>query len=86
MEMTEFLKKTAIILFVLLKIDKKSLIRAPLYIEVHTETSHCGLVYSQDPRLSRGLEEALEGHTTDNAPQGASNGSANCIADSWQAP
>ena len=42
--------------------------------------------YSQNPRLSRGLEEALEGHITDNAPQGASNGSANCIADSWQAP
>ena len=41
---------------------------------------------SQAPRLSRGLEKALEGHITDNAPQGASNGSANCIADSWQAP
>lgn len=40
----------------------------------------------EPPRLSRGLEEALEGHITDNAPQGASNGSANCIADSWQAP
>lgn len=42
--------------------------------------------YSQNPRLSRGLEEALEGHITDNAPQGASSGSASCIADSWQAP
>ena len=41
---------------------------------------------SQDPRQSRGLEEALEGHDTDNAPKGASNGSANCIADSWRAP
>ena len=40
----------------------------------------------ENPRLSRGLEETLEGHITDNAPQGASNGSANCIADSWQAP
>ena len=40
----------------------------------------------EPPRLSRGLEEALEGHITDNAPQGASNGSASCIADSWQAP
>ena len=39
---------------------------------------------SQDPRLSRGLEQALEGHNTDNAPQGATNGSANCIADSWR--
>ena len=46
----------------------------------------CRCAYSQNPRLSRGLEEALEGHITDNAPQGASNGSANCIADSWQAP
>lgn len=41
---------------------------------------------SHDPRLSRGLEKALEGHNTDNAPQGATNGSANCIADSWRAP
>ena len=41
---------------------------------------------SHDPRQSRGLEEALEGHDTDNAPKGASNGSANCIADSWRAP
>ena len=41
---------------------------------------------SQDPRLSRGLGIALEGHDTDNAPKGASNGSANCIADSWRAP
>lgn len=40
----------------------------------------------ENPRPNRGLEEALEGHITDNAPQGASNGSANCIADSWQAP
>ena len=36
--------------------------------------------------LSRGLGIALEGHDTDNAPKGASNGSANCIADSWRAP
>ena len=41
---------------------------------------------SQDPRLSRGLGIALEGHDTDNAPKGATNGSANCIADSWRAP
>lgn len=41
---------------------------------------------SQDPRLSRGLEKTLEGHITDSTPQGATNGSANCIADSWQAP
>ena len=41
---------------------------------------------SQDPRLSRGLEKTLEGHITDSIPQGATNGSANCIADSWQAP
>ena len=46
----------------------------------------CRCAYSQNPRLSRGLEEALEGHITDNAPQGASNGSASCIADLWQAP
>ncbi len=46
----------------------------------------CRCAYSQNPRLSRGLEEALEGHITDNAPQGASNGSASCIVDSWQAP
>ena len=46
----------------------------------------CRCAYSQNPRLSRGLEESLEGHITDNAPQGASNGSANCIADSWQVP
>ena len=46
----------------------------------------CRCAYSQNPRLSRGLEEALEGHITDNAPQGASNGSASYIADSWQAP
>ena len=43
-------------------------------------------IVSHDPRQSRGLEEALEGHDTDNAPKGASNGSANCIADSWRAP
>ncbi len=43
-------------------------------------------ISSHDPRQSRGLEEALEGHDTDNAPKGASNGSANCIADSWRAP
>ncbi len=41
---------------------------------------------SQDPRLSGGLGIALEGHDTDNAPKGATNGSANCIADSWRAP
>lgn len=46
----------------------------------------CRCTYSQNPRLSRGLEEALEGHITANAPQGASNGSVSCIADSWQAP
>ena len=40
----------------------------------------------ENPRPNRGLEEALEGHNTDNAPQGASNGSANCIADSLPAP
>ena len=39
---------------------------------------------SHDPRQSRGLEIALEGHNTDKAPQGAANGSANCIADSWR--
>ena len=39
---------------------------------------------SHDPRRSRGLGLALEGHNTDNAPQGATNGSANCIADSWR--
>jgi hypothetical protein len=48
----------------------------------HPAASH----QSHDPRQSRGLEEALEGHDTDNAPKGASNGSANCIADSWRAP
>ena len=41
---------------------------------------------SHDPRQSRGLAKALEGHGTDNAPQGPTNGSANCIADSWLAP
>ena len=40
--------------------------------------------HSQDPRQSRGLEIALEGHNTDKAPQGAAKGSANCIADSWR--
>ena len=39
---------------------------------------------SHDPRQSRGLEEALEGHNTDKAPQGAAKQSANCIAGSWR--
>ena len=35
---------------------------------------------SQNLRLSRRLEEALEGHNTDNTPKGALKRSANCIA------
>ncbi|OUN33357.1 hypothetical protein B5G28_13365, partial [Faecalibacterium sp. An77] len=42
------------------------------------------ILLSHDPRQSRGLEEALEGHNTDKAPQGAAKQSANCIAGSWR--
>ena len=59
----------------------KSNRNCPFRMNVHNDT-----LPSQDPRLSRGLGIALEGHDTDNAPKGASNGSANCIADSWRAP
>lgn len=37
------------------------------------------LVYSQDPRHSRGLDLALEGQNTDNTPKGVPKRSANCI-------
>ena len=58
----------------------------PITLTFHVLGFTITVTVSHDPRLSRGLEKALEGHITDNAPQGASNGSANCIADSWQAP
>jgi len=46
----------------------------------------CGFAVPPPAGEGGALEEALEGHITANAPQGASNGSASCIADSWQAP
>ena len=56
-------------------------------MDIISETvSLMGCLTSQDPQRSRGLGKALEGHDTDNAPKGAANGSANCIADSWPAP
>ena len=36
------------------------------------------------PGFCRGLGDALKRHDTDNAPHGTTNGSANCIADSWR--
>ena len=39
----------------------------------------------ENPRPNRGLEEALEGILQTTLLKGASNGSASCIADSWQA-
>ena len=58
---------------------KPGLVRDRVYCSYNNFTTNENL-WSQNHRLSRRIEKALEGHNTDNTPKGVPKRSANCIS------